>query len=250
MGRPPYATLDDVADPEDPSAPKAYARLLSLAVHEFRTPASVVGGYLRMLQRDADPPLSERQRKMVEEAERSCARLVALVAELSEISKIDGETAAFKDESFDLFRAVAEVANSVHEAEDREVRLVVRGDADGAPIHADLARLQAAFASFIRAILREQPASCTVVAECIRVTGSGAASAVVVVGEESIVQRAYEAPRAPFDEKRGGLGLTLPIARRVIERHGGGVWSPAAAPDEAWARRAVIITLPMSETRR
>jgi len=37
-------------------------QLVSLAVHEFRTPASVVGGYLRMLQRDADPQLSERQR--------------------------------------------------------------------------------------------------------------------------------------------------------------------------------------------
>ena len=31
-----------------------YPRLMSLAVHEFRTPASVVGGYLRMLQRDGD----------------------------------------------------------------------------------------------------------------------------------------------------------------------------------------------------
>ena len=46
----------------------------------------VVGGYLRMLQRDTAMPLSERQRKMIDEAEKSCARLVALIAELSEIS--------------------------------------------------------------------------------------------------------------------------------------------------------------------
>jgi signal transduction histidine kinase len=232
------------------AAEQSYPDLISLAVHELRTPASVVAGYLRMLQHDSESPLTERQRRMVDEAEKSCGKLVGLIASLSEVAKIDDGQITMARKKTDLFELVAEVANSVHEAEDREVRLVVRGDADGAPIHADLARLQAAFASFIRAILREQPASCTVVAECIRVTGSGAASAVVVVGEESIVQRAYEAPRAPFDEKRGGLGLTLPIARRVIERHGGGVWSPAAAPDEAWARRAVIITLPMSETRR
>ena len=56
---------------------KAYAQLLALAVHEFRTPVSVVGGYLRMLQRDSDSPLADRHRKMVEEAERSCARIVA-----------------------------------------------------------------------------------------------------------------------------------------------------------------------------
>ena len=31
-----------------------YPTLISLAVHELRTPASVVGGYLRMLQRDTE----------------------------------------------------------------------------------------------------------------------------------------------------------------------------------------------------
>ena len=34
------------------TAEQLSSNLLSLAVHEFRTPASVVGGYLRMLQRD------------------------------------------------------------------------------------------------------------------------------------------------------------------------------------------------------
>src|SRR5437899_3493487 len=72
---------------ESPAA--AYARLLSLAVHELRTPASVVGGYLRMLQRDTDSALTDRQRKMVDEAEKSCARMVALIAEMSEVSKSD-----------------------------------------------------------------------------------------------------------------------------------------------------------------
>ena len=64
------------------SSKNPYPPLLSLAVHEFRTPASVVGGYLRMLQKDQDPPMSERQRRMIDEAEKSCARLVAIVAEL------------------------------------------------------------------------------------------------------------------------------------------------------------------------
>src|SRR3954470_6261837 len=67
---------------------ESYPKLISLAVHELRSPASVVVGYLRMLQRD-DEPLSDRQRKMVDEAEKSCARLVALIAALSEVGKID-----------------------------------------------------------------------------------------------------------------------------------------------------------------
>src|SRR5262249_56940485 len=81
--------------PDGPARPLGSdPQLLSLAVHEFRTPASVVGGYLRMLQRDADPPLSERQRRMVDEAEKSCARVVAIVAQLGDIGKLDSGSRA------------------------------------------------------------------------------------------------------------------------------------------------------------
>src|SRR5205085_9699381 len=72
----------NVSDLESTAAlTEAYSQLLSLAVHEFRTPASVVGGYLRMLQADTESALSERQRKMIADAARSCGRLVELINE-------------------------------------------------------------------------------------------------------------------------------------------------------------------------
>ncbi len=64
-------------------------RLLSLAVHEFRTPVTVVAGYLRMLLREQGGPLTDKQRKMLEEADRSCTRLGALVAEMSDLGKLE-----------------------------------------------------------------------------------------------------------------------------------------------------------------
>ena len=42
-----------------------------------------------MLQRDTEHPLSSRQSKMVDEAEKSCARLTTVIAELSDIAKLD-----------------------------------------------------------------------------------------------------------------------------------------------------------------
>src|ERR1700738_5239969 len=95
---------------------QSFARLLSLAVHELRTPASVVGGYLRMLQRGNESPLTERQRKMVEEAEKSCVRLVALVAELSEVSKLDSGLVEFVKQPLDLFTLIEEVGGGAHDA--------------------------------------------------------------------------------------------------------------------------------------
>ena len=115
---------------------EAYSQLLSLAVHEFRTPASVVGGYLRMLQaRHGIGALSERQRKMIADAARSCGRIVELINEMSEISKLDAGTAPVRLETFDLFPVLQEVAAGISEAEDREVRLEVRGDTDRRAAH-------------------------------------------------------------------------------------------------------------------
>jgi signal transduction histidine kinase len=81
------------------------------------------------------------------------------------------------------------------------------------------------------------------------VNAHGSASAIVVVARDVAVQRAYEAVAQPFDEHRGGIGLSLPIARRVIERAGGRVWAPA--PDDADSdrelRSAVVISIPLPE---
>ena len=65
--------VDDAVDPRWP-------KLLSLTVHEFRTPVTVVAGYLRMLLKERAGPLPEEQRRLLEEASKSCARLSALLA--------------------------------------------------------------------------------------------------------------------------------------------------------------------------
>jgi signal transduction histidine kinase len=222
-------------------------QLVSLAVHEFRTPASVVGGYLRMLLRDSDPPLTERQRHMVDEAEKSCARLVAIVSELSEIGKLDSGALTLTRQPIDLFSLVAEVAELVHEGADRGVRFDVRGPRDGAPMTGDAKRLREAFDAIFRAILRERPGPATMVAEQRIEARDGNAAAVVVVADEACVQLAYDRDRGPFDDRRGGLGLALPLARRVIEGLGGRVWSLSG--DEALVRGSAIISLPLELKR-
>ena len=80
-----------------------------------------------MLQRDAAGELNEHQRKMIDEAEKSCARLVSLITEMSDVAKLDSGAIALARQPLDVFALVSEVAEHVQEAKDREVRLEVRG---------------------------------------------------------------------------------------------------------------------------
>src|SRR5262249_6650732 len=121
----------------------------------------------------------------------------------------------------------------------------LRGPSAGALMAGDAPRLKAAFDAIFRAILRERPGPATVVAERRIEMRDGRASAVVIVADAASVQQAYEREPGGFDEKRGGMGLALPLARRVVEGHGGRIWSPApAGGDTTLTRGAALVSLP------
>jgi signal transduction histidine kinase len=214
--------------------PDPLPRLLSLAVHELRTPVTVVAGYLRMLLREQGGPLSERQKKMLEEADRSCSKLGALVNEMSDLGKLSAGTATLPRQDIDIAGLLAELASDMHEGEDRGVRLELRGTDQPVVVTGDRTRLTAALRALMFSVLRERAEPGTVVAQCSTVMQDGSGFAVVAFADESLLPdltRSDAAESLAFDEFRGGTGLALPLARRVIESHGGAVWSAANATE-------------------
>jgi len=221
-----------------------FPRALSLAVHEFRTPVTVVSGYLRMLLKEQGGPLTEKQRKMLEEAERSCGRIGALVAEMSELGKLEGGELAVARQVFDLAPLVAELASGMQEGGDRDVRLEVRGTNRAFAVQGDRTRLSAAIRALMHAALRERGEPGLIVADCSVLAESEPPFVLIAIGDEETVPSLRAAARGTppsFDEWRGGLGLALPVARRVIEAHGGALWS--AAGDRPRAGSALRLPL-------
>jgi len=218
-------------------------RALSLAVHELRTPVTVVAGYLRMLLREQAGPLNDKQKKMLEEADRSCGRLTAIVAEMSELGKLEGREVAMARQEFDVCGLAAELASGMHEGQDRGVTLEVRSSSP-IMVTGDRTRLAAALKALMHSALRERGEPGAIVVQCSVMDGNPAV-AVVAIGDESTLtplsDAAHGAPPT-FDEWRGGLGLALPVARRVIEAHGGALWSAA---DSTHSRAASALRLPL-----
>ena len=225
------------ATPSDPRWP----RLLSLAVHEFRTPVTVVAGYIRMLLKDRAGALTEQQRKLLEEAEKSTGRLSALIAEMSDLANLEAGSATFNRSRVDIGALVGEVVGALPPLVDREVTVTFTNDAPGASVDGDPVRLKTALGALLVALRRELVSSTELRVRLQRATSNGHRELRMSIGDGD--RAATEDARADqpgtFDEWRGGCGLSLAVARRILNAHDGQVWAP---PENA--RAGAVVTLP------
>jgi signal transduction histidine kinase len=207
----------------DPRWPK----LLSLSVHEFRTPMTVVAGYIRMLLKDRAGPVTDQQRRLLEEAEKSCARLSALLAEVSDLSNLEAGTFALNRQPADLAGILRGAIAQLPDLPDRTVTVELESSSERPRVTADAPRLQAALASIINALRREIVLSDRMVVRERQARMDGSAYEILIGDPPTIdaLEQAGGASLPIFDEWRGGSGLSLPVARRILGGHGGRIWS-------------------------
>jgi signal transduction histidine kinase len=188
---------------------------------------TVVAGYIRMLLKDKAGPLSDPQRRLLEEAEKSCGRLTALLTEVSDLSNLEGGTAAFNRQAADLNKSLREAVDQLPPLPDREVAVDLQLGTDAAPIDADPVRLTQALSSVLKSLRRELVGDAPLVVRQ-RQLASGYE---IQIGDAETLHAldAETGERELFDEWRGGSGLILPVARRIIEAHGGRIWGAPGA---------------------
>jgi len=203
---------------------------------------TVVGGYIRMLLKERAGPLSDQQRKLLEEAEKSCGRLSALIAEMSDLSSLEGGTAPFNRAPVDIRTILDEAITGLAPLPDRDVQVELQPSDARVVVQGDATRLRMAFSSLLLGLRRELVTSDRLLLRLSNADVAGVPCVVLAIGDHEqidAVALADPSTLTPFDEWRGGSGLSLANARRVIGQHAGRLLSP---PGDTKA--GAVLTLP------
>ena len=199
-----------------------------------------------MLLKESFGPLNEQQREALEVIQKSCGGISQVLAELSELSRLEAGKARFNRRAVNLASVLSDTIAALPELPERGVRVSLVAD-DTLPVHGDAARLRTAFSAILHALRRELVTSDELVVRAEGRDEDDAATVRIVIGAPARIEQLRQSDQsalAPFDEwQRGGNGLSLPNARRIIEAHGGRLSSlPDTGPPDGKAN--AIVELP------
>jgi signal transduction histidine kinase len=200
-------------------------RFLANMSYEFRTPLTSIGGFAELLVSGVAGELGPQAKEYAQAISLSVAKLTEQVENVLDLSQSEAGLMPLNQQPLDLLPLLSTL---VRQREERILEggltLNLRGDA-GRKIAGDAAHLQRAFAHLLDNAIAATPPEGRITIE-IKPQGGGARVTIADTGKgmsQHELARAIEGLRTTGDgtvmERRQGLGI--PLARRLIEAHGG-----------------------------
>ena len=197
---------------------------------EFRNPLTSIGGFAELLQNGQGGDLSASGRNYVEAILSSVSRLSAQIEDVLDLSQSDSGMLPLAPEDIELLPFVTRV---VEEREQRlnegELTLDLRGNKGAGQINGDPMRLARALGHLLDNAIAATPPGGRILVELSRRRANGRNWARIVISDNgpgmdpTTLARAFDGVR--LSEKVNGTdqrhGLGLPLARQLIEAHGG-----------------------------
>lgn len=220
----------------------AVGQMVATVTHEIKTPLTLIGGFAAQLKKERN--LSERGKKKLSIIVEEVARLEGMLVELGDLSRPQ----RYNWEAIDLAEAVEHVKRLMA-PKLRQTRFVVKVNADKAtpPVMADRDKLNQVLINLInnsiqaggpgdQVEIRIAPLPDGQVEMTVRDWGCG------------IPERNQKELFTPFfTTKKRGTGLGLPVARRVVEEHGGTI-ELASIEGEGTTAKVVLPAAPPSQS--
>ena len=195
--------------------------------HELRTPLHILQGNLEGIQ-DGVYPASPEQIDLLLDETRQLARLVEdlRLLSLAEAGQLPFEMAPL--ELADLLAETAAAFDPAAAAAGVELRLAIDPPAAGLVLTADAGRLQQALGNLVSNALRHTPPGGAVTLRLTALPGGGARLQVSDTGAgippadlPYLFERFWRGDPARTRGPLSGSGLGLPIARQLVQAHGG-----------------------------
>ncbi|MCI0371984.1 MAG: hybrid sensor histidine kinase/response regulator [candidate division NC10 bacterium] len=222
--------------------------LLSAITHEFRTPLTIIYGWMDLLLSGQFGTLSGGARESVEAIGHSARRLGRLIANLLAYVEFERRGAAFQDQVVDLGEILHAVAAQLSsEYAEKRVRVEFLREVRGASLRADPEKLAILFSNLVENAIKFNLAGERVLVEAT--AADGAATVTITNTHGRIPQERLTRLFEPFTQgdmtltrAAGGLGLGLSVARAIVEAHRGSIAFRQAEPQGT----SVTVTLPLA----
>ncbi len=206
------------------------ANFTSMLVHDLRGPLTVFRGYLELLETGVAGPVTERQQRYIRKMAESSSKMLRLIAEILDVSKLEAGKLALRFQPTDLAALVADLHERLDPvARQRGIALEVRGADRRQPVVADPDRLDQVLMNLVGNALKFTPPRGAVTLELldrgdevevvVQDSGPGISAEELPLLFEPFVQT------AAGQAAGGGTGLGLVVSRHLIEAHGGRIWA-------------------------
>lgn len=225
-------------------ASAARSRFVSSVSHELRTPITSLRGYLELLAGGEAGELAPDQQHYVNIAERNARALDELINDLLTLSRIQSGRISLNPEPVDIRLLLRELkAEMMPIATEKKVDLVLV-DTGELVVSGDPLRLKQAFGNLVGNAIKYSPKGQAVVLRAFRINRQVVVSVVdwgMGIPKDDLPQLAEPFFRSSSNDRIPGTGLGLPIAKQMIELHGGRL----AVESEPGAGSTFTVYLPL-----
>lgn len=217
------------------AANKAKTEFVSVVSHELRTPMTAIKGYSDLLLAGTAGPLNDMQLTFLQTIRNNVGRMATLIADLSDISRIEAGRIQFEFEALSLASVVDDVVHSsLHQIEARKQRIAVEVAENLPPVWGDRNRIAQILSNLLTNAYKYTPAGGEITIRVKSNSGPDGQSAKAHLevqdtgvgihpeDREKVFEKFFRAKdEAVRDETGGGLGLS--IVKNLVEMQGGGI---------------------------
>jgi len=206
------------------------ADFTSMIVHDLRSPMAGVLGLLQLMRYGKTGIVNDQQKKLLSQVLVTLNKLVNLVNDVLDVSKIEAGRLDLQKTHIQLFEVIESAINNIKILAEEKYLIIKNEYPKNLPqVAVDETRIEQVFVNLISNAIKFSPPNGEIIigATCankfiklwVRDSGIG-----IPADEIDKIFDKYQQTKKIKSSRRNGTGLGLVICKMVIQAHGGDIW--------------------------